>query len=72
MKRRIGIFLAAMLFVFALVPSASASGVVPKPNNGYVVAPPAVADAEVDAARFTPPRGGLSHWKKREVRRRIA
>lgn len=37
MKRRIGIFLAAMLFVFALVPSASASGVVPKPNNGYVV-----------------------------------
>lgn len=37
MKRRIGIFLTAMLFVFALAPSASASGVVPKPNNGYVV-----------------------------------
>lgn len=37
MKRRIGILLTAMLFMLALAAPASASGVVPKPNNGYVV-----------------------------------
>ena len=37
MKRRIGILLTAMLFMLALAAPASANGVVPKPNNGYVV-----------------------------------